>query len=880
MEYYDHNVGRDDYQRKDPGYREYKDQYGSYRTSFREENPNDVRRYQEYRNRQYAGRGNGYHRYNRVRGRGGYYRGDRDFRDNNDVRSDQTRMAMRNIQEQSYNAERKARQRSKDFESDDLSDEQIHKGKNTNSNRTMKQSNMTHHASHYEADSDESLDDDMDLEKELYPISRYLVNDDREEMLIQVFKVIRGPKLRAMLTSVLKDIDLTSLKLLCLEQLEGMSKKRIRAILAGEEMDDSSATEDEDGENGDKTDDKQGTRTNREGDVDETELESENKPDMDVKNEKLSDSEDVDKNLKAKQKEKRIKKHSANHVLGNLSGVVQFKSGGRSSEIIRVAGSHPTISSDSSEDDLETVIASGNVERKRKHELKEKITKTKKIGFKVKRRAKATTATEGRLQDKIEVATEASDNVDKSGKTLMELLELEMRARAIKALLGNKDDDTSKADKEKERSDGTNIEPERLEDNETSQEWKKDDDEELQKQVEEEKRLQKAREHLHISEAKKREEEDIVERKHTEIRNRLEGQQKAKEAEELEAKRKEEEEAERAKKAKKKQDEYEKFLLWKEERQRKKEDKQKFQLKRQQEDEWYTRQAVKEKERQMLEKEKEDMDERLRINKTTELKRNKIDRVNVSDEDKEVGLLNEGEAKHKATLLQDGNTRMNENSAPEDGEKSGNSKKTRRYRQKYPDEEGQLSSGESYDADDMPYESDDITFSEGNGYSESNTTLSETDDSEKDDEEIDDKRIEMIRRRRAEIRRKNRRRKPAADIEDGEVDSDGEHFEPMEESRDPKIRMILHHLPKKARAKKQAYAEKNNLRKNSKVLCNDDVDYQIPIEETSTKPEGDVISAKEGEKISDDVMNNEKVNSKTSPDKNLECDKSVDDIKI
>ena len=30
------------------------------------------------------------------------------------------------------------------------------------------------------------------------------------------------------------------------------------------------------------------------------------------------------------------------------------------------------------------------------------------------------------------------DNVDKSGKTLMELLELEMRARAIKALLGNK----------------------------------------------------------------------------------------------------------------------------------------------------------------------------------------------------------------------------------------------------------------------------------------------------------------------------------------------------------------------------------------------------------------------------------------------------------
>ena len=36
-------------------------------------------------------------------------------------------------------------------------------------------------------------------------------------MLIQVFKVIKGPKLRAMLTSVLKDIDLTDLDILEME---------------------------------------------------------------------------------------------------------------------------------------------------------------------------------------------------------------------------------------------------------------------------------------------------------------------------------------------------------------------------------------------------------------------------------------------------------------------------------------------------------------------------------------------------------------------------------------------------------------------------------------------------------------------------------------
>ena len=63
-----------------------------------------------------------------------------------------------------------------------------------------------------------------------------------------VFKVIHGPKLQAMLTSVLKDIDLDELKELCLEQLEGMSKKRIRSILSGQPMDESSATEDDEGE--------------------------------------------------------------------------------------------------------------------------------------------------------------------------------------------------------------------------------------------------------------------------------------------------------------------------------------------------------------------------------------------------------------------------------------------------------------------------------------------------------------------------------------------------------------------------------------------------------------------------------------------------------
>ncbi len=67
--------------------------------------------------------------------------------------------------------------------------------------------------------------------KDLQPISSYI--NDRPEMIEQVFSVIRGAKLRAMLTSTLRDVGMSELKRLCLEELEGMSKKRIKCILKG-----------------------------------------------------------------------------------------------------------------------------------------------------------------------------------------------------------------------------------------------------------------------------------------------------------------------------------------------------------------------------------------------------------------------------------------------------------------------------------------------------------------------------------------------------------------------------------------------------------------------------------------------------------------------
>jgi len=81
------------------------------------------------------------------------------------------------------------------------------------------------------SEDDENSGSDMDLDKELHPMGYYI--NDREEMINQVFKVIKGPKLRAMLTSGLRDLDIKELKARCLTQLEGMSKKRIKWLLAG-----------------------------------------------------------------------------------------------------------------------------------------------------------------------------------------------------------------------------------------------------------------------------------------------------------------------------------------------------------------------------------------------------------------------------------------------------------------------------------------------------------------------------------------------------------------------------------------------------------------------------------------------------------------------
>lgn len=83
--------------------------------------------------------------------------------------------------------------------------------------------------------------DGLNLEVELYPLSYYV--KDRQNLCAILFRIVKKAKLVAMLPDILKEMPLDELKQKCLSHLEVMSSKRINHILLGEAMESSSGTE-------------------------------------------------------------------------------------------------------------------------------------------------------------------------------------------------------------------------------------------------------------------------------------------------------------------------------------------------------------------------------------------------------------------------------------------------------------------------------------------------------------------------------------------------------------------------------------------------------------------------------------------------------------
>ncbi|NXP76616.1 CAAP1 inhibitor, partial [Ramphastos sulfuratus] len=86
----------------------------------------------------------------------------------------------------------------------------------------------------------------LDLSVSLKPVSFYIT--DKKEMLQQCFCVIGERKLQKMLPDILKSCSMEEIKRLCLEQLELLSEKKLLKILEGKGGADSDTDEEADGD--------------------------------------------------------------------------------------------------------------------------------------------------------------------------------------------------------------------------------------------------------------------------------------------------------------------------------------------------------------------------------------------------------------------------------------------------------------------------------------------------------------------------------------------------------------------------------------------------------------------------------------------------------
>ncbi|XP_009872696.1 PREDICTED: caspase activity and apoptosis inhibitor 1 [Apaloderma vittatum] len=85
----------------------------------------------------------------------------------------------------------------------------------------------------------------LDLSVSLKPVSFYIA--DKKEMLQQCFCVIGEKKLQKMLPDILKSCSMDEIQRLCLEQLELLSEKKLLRILEGKVGADSDTDEEADG---------------------------------------------------------------------------------------------------------------------------------------------------------------------------------------------------------------------------------------------------------------------------------------------------------------------------------------------------------------------------------------------------------------------------------------------------------------------------------------------------------------------------------------------------------------------------------------------------------------------------------------------------------
>ncbi|XP_008288188.1 caspase activity and apoptosis inhibitor 1 [Stegastes partitus] len=239
----------------------------------------------------------------------------------------------------------------------------------------------------------------LDLSQPFQPITAYV--GDKWEMLEQCLHVLGEKKLRKMLPDELKDCSLEEIKTLCWEQLEPISEKNLIQILAGEEL-----TAGNGNENSEETSESQ-----QDSNVDSTSCLKETAKTEDPKHEGGGSGEESDVlSINADTYDSDIEGPKEEHPV-KAADVKVGDSGGRSSD------ANPEPKKDL-QSDIDRSVSEILAFSSGKHAAEEQPVQPADVASPAQaaQAAPATAACQPSIQQ-------------------LELLELEMRARAIKALM-------------------------------------------------------------------------------------------------------------------------------------------------------------------------------------------------------------------------------------------------------------------------------------------------------------------------------------------------------------------------------------------------------------------------------------------------------------
>ncbi|XP_073201638.1 caspase activity and apoptosis inhibitor 1 isoform X2 [Lepidochelys kempii] len=238
----------------------------------------------------------------------------------------------------------------------------------------------------------------LDLSVSLKPVSFYIA--DKKEMLHQCFCVIGEKKLQKMLPDVLKNCSMEEIKRLCLDQLELLSEKKLLKILDGETGADSDTDEDAD-RGGDKT-----------------RAESVSQQDNNVDSTSSLREDSKLEGLESKQGKKGRRQSRLSRSKGEDSDVLSINADAYDSDI------EGPCNEEESPDVPESAVRSGagQIDDLQK-DIEKSVNEILGLAESSPKESKAANLT-----------VAPSEDVQPSAQQL-ELLELEMRARAIKALM-------------------------------------------------------------------------------------------------------------------------------------------------------------------------------------------------------------------------------------------------------------------------------------------------------------------------------------------------------------------------------------------------------------------------------------------------------------